>query len=360
MNQIGRGFDIDRSILLATSRFYCRPYSDKIPQAMCSDSPARSQSRIGGCMKSPTVTRVVFAAALFAVFLTASLVPRAIVSAQSGRQPARKSVEKKTEQQKGAEQPQEPVPPVPKDLKQEPPIKLSTQIVNIDATVVDKKSGRLYTNLSKKNFTIYEDGVKQDLTNFNTGEGPMTAVLLLENNYRNRRWTSYYDPTFAQEIFQSAATFVRSFVKPDDHVALVTYSMRPKVIQDFTGDSNQLYQAVIAAYRDTLNFSEANIYDSLSFVLLGGKAIQLFEEEAGENQYTGLQEIEGHSAEILVTLGIDTFSKLTYDKAMKIVSKAGVPVFIVGVGNLFFKKRGDNLPPEIRMDLLQLQNAMNK
>ncbi len=309
-------------------------------------------------MKSLALIRAAAVAALLAVLLTASAVPRSSVVAQSGRQPEKKKVEKKTDEKKGAE-PQEPLPPLPKDFKQEPPIKLSTQVVNVDVTVVDKKSGRLYTNLTKKNFTIYEDGVKQETTNFASGEGPMTAVLLLENNYRNRRWRNYYDPTFAQEIFQSAATFVRSFVKPDDHVALVTYSMRPKVVQDFTGDSGRLYQAVVAAYRDTLNFSEANIYDSLSFVLLGGKAIQLFEEEAGESQYTGLEEIEGHSAVILVTLGIDTFSRLTYDKAMKIVSRAGVPIFIVGVGNLFFKKYGDNLPPESRMEFLQAQNGLN-
>jgi VWFA-related protein len=135
--------------------------------------------------------------------------------------------------------------------------------------------------------------------------------------------------------------------------------MRTKVIQDFTGDSGRLYQAVVSAYRDTLNFSEANIYDALSFALLGGKAIQLYEEDAGESEYTGLQEIEGHSAVILVTLGIDTFSRLTYDKAMKIVARAGVPIFIVHVGNLFFKKYGDFLPPETRMEFLQAQNAMN-
>lgn len=309
-------------------------------------------------MKSFALVRASIIAALLAVLLTASAVPRSNVVAQSGRQPEKKKVEKKTDEKKGAE-PQEPAPPLPKDFKQEPPIKLSTQVVNIDVTVVDKKSGRLYTNLTKKNFTIYEDGVKQETTNFSTGEGPMTAVLLIENNYQNRRWRSYYDPTFAQEIFQSAATFVRSFVKPDDHVALVTYSMRPKVVQDFTGDSGRLYQAVIAAYRDTLNFSEANIYDSLSFVLVGGKAIQLFEEEAGESQYTGLEEIEGHSAVILVTLGIDTFSRLTYDKAMKIVSRAGVPIFIVGVGNLFFKKNEDRLPPETRLEFLQAYNGLN-
>jgi VWFA-related protein len=309
-------------------------------------------------MKSFALIRAAVVAALLVILLTASAIPRSSVVAQSGRQPEKKKVEKKTDEKKGTE-PQEPVPPLPKDFKQEPPIKLSTQVVNVDVTVVDKKSGRLYTNLTKKNFTIYEDGVKQETTNFASGEGPMTAVLLIENNYRNRRWSNYYDPTFAQEIFQSAATFVRGFVKPDDHVALVTYSMRPKVVQDFTGDSGRLYQAVVAAYRDTMNFSEANIYDSLSFVLMGGKAIQLFEEEAGESQYTGLQEIEGHSAVILVTLGIDTFSRLTYDKAMKIVSRAGVPIFIVGVGNLFFKKYGDNLPPESRMEFLQAQNGLN-
>lgn len=309
-------------------------------------------------MKSLALMRVAIVAALLAVLLTASAVPRSSVVAQSGRQPEKKKVEKKTEEKKGAE-PQEAAPPLPKDFKQEPPIKLSTQVVNVDVTVVDKKSGRLYTNLTRKNFTIYEDGVKQETTNFASGEGPMTAVLLLENNYRNRRYTNYYDPSFAQEIFQSAATFVRSFVKPDDHVALVTYSMRPKVVQDFTGDSGRLYQAVVAAARDTLNFSEANIYDSLSFVLLGGKAMQLYEEEAGESQYTGLEEIEGHSAVILVTRGVDTFSKLTYDKAMKIVSRAGVPIYIVGVGNLYFKKYGDNLPAELRMEILQAQNALN-
>ena len=309
-------------------------------------------------MKSFALIRAAVVVALLVILLTVSAIPRSSVVAQSGRQPEKKKVEKKTDEKKGTE-PQEPAPPLPKDFKQEPPIKLSTQVVNVDVTVVDKKSGRLYTNLTKKNFTIYEDGVKQETTNFASGEGPMTAVLLLENNYRNRRWSNYYDPTFAQEIFQSAATFVQGFVKPDDHVALVTFSMRPKVVQDFTGDSGRLYQAVVAAYRDTMNFSEANIYDSLSFVLMGGKAIQLFEEEAGESQYTGLQEIEGHSAVILVTLGIDTFSRLTYDKAMKIVSRAGVPIFIVGVGNLFFKKYGDRLPPESRMEFLQAQNGLN-
>jgi Ca-activated chloride channel homolog len=315
-------------------------------------------------MKSVAGIRVSILALILLALLAASTLPRSIAEAQSGRQPAKKDVEKKTDElkKKGQEanpENQEPLPPIPKNQKDDQALRLSTQVVNCEVTVIDKKSGRLVTGLGKKNFTIYEDGVKMEITNFATGEGPMTAVLLIENNYRNRRWQGYFNPSFAQEIFQSAATFVQGFVKPRDSVAVVTYSMKPKVIQDFTGDSHLLYQAVVSAARDTLNFSEANIYDALSFTLLGGKAIQLYQEDLGEAEYTGLEEVEGHTAVILITLGIDTFSRITYDKCMKIVSRAGVPVFSVHVGNLFFKKYGDNLPPESRMEYLQSQNALN-
>ncbi|MEW6213128.1 MAG: VWA domain-containing protein, partial [Acidobacteriota bacterium] len=159
-------------------------------------------------------------------------------------------------------------------------------------------------------------------------------------------------------IFRSAAVFVQRFVKQEDNVAVVTFSLKPKVIQDFTNDSQRLYSAILAAYRDTLNFSESNVYDALAFVLLGGKAIQLYDEGVGENEYNGLDEVEGHTAVILITLGIDTFSKITYDKALKIASSAGVPIFTISVGNLFFKKYEHRLSAGDRLTFMQAQNAL--
>jgi VWFA-related protein len=169
---------------------------------------------------------------------------------------------------------------------------------------------------------------------------------------------NYFDPSFAQEIFQAAATFVDGFVKRDDQIALVTFAMKPKVITDFTDDRNRLHQGVVAGYRDMLNFKEACLWDALSFVLLGGKAIQLFDEENGPSEYNGLSEVEGHTAVILVTLGMDTFSKITYDKAMKIVARSGVPIYSVHTGHLFDKKYGDRLGPDWRLSFLQAQNAL--
>jgi Ca-activated chloride channel family protein len=304
--------------------------------------------------RSIRVVVVIFGAA---ALLALPMLPRSSAEAQSGRKPADTKPQKKTDVQKGAEQEGQQQQPPPAG-KNEPTIKISTQVVNVEASVLDKKTHRLITGLTKKNFTVYEDGVKQEVTNFSTGDGPMTVVLLLDNGFHNHYFTSYFDPSMAQEIFMSAMGFVQNFVKPADNVAVVTFSMKVKVVQDFTDDRQRLGAALQEAYHDLLNFSESNIFDALSFALLGGKAIQLYEENAGPSQYLGLQEIEGHTAVILITTGIDTFSRITFDKAMKIVAGAGVPIFTVGVGNLFFKKYGDNLPATTRMTWLQAENEL--
>jgi Ca-activated chloride channel homolog len=316
-------------------------------------------------MKSLGLARLISVFALMLALLASFIPPDAIVAAQSGRQPPKKKVEKKTEEEKAKEKTnpptenQEPVPPMPKGSKDDPPLKLSTQVVGLEVTVMDKKSGRLIQNLKKKDFIVYEDDIKQEVTNFASGEGPATVVLLIDNAFNHRYFTSYFDPSMAQEIFRSAGGFITNFVKPQDFVAIVTFSMRTKVVQDFTGDANQLYGALMSAARDTLNFSESNVYDALSFVLLGGKSIQLYNEESGLNDYTGLNEVEGHTAVVMITLGVDTFSRITYDKALKIVSNAGVPVFSIGVGNLYYKKNEHRLPPEARLTFLQAFNQMN-
>ena len=320
-------------------------------------------------MKSVRLLRL-WVVVVLAVVLAVSLVTNATVSAQSGRTPAKKNAEKKTDVEKAnekaqgdknkpAEQDVQNAPPMPKNQKDEPVIKIATQVVGVQMTVVDKKSGRLVQNLTKKNFTIYEDNVKQEITNFTSGNGPVTVVLVLDNAYNNRYFQGYFNPTTAQEIFGSAAGFLDGFVKPEDFVALVTFSMRPKVIQDFTNDSQKLRSALYSAYRDTLNFSESCIYDALSFTLLGGKAYQLYNENAGEGEYGGLQEVEGHTAVILITLGVDTFSRINYDKALKIASSSGVPIYTIGVGNLIFKKYEHLMSPEQRLTYLQAFNSLN-
>ena len=70
-------------------------------------------------------------------------------------------------------------------------------------------------------------------------------------------------------------------------------------------------------------------------------------------------------AVILVASGIDTFSKINYGDARKILQNSGVPVYIIGTANMFKKIYGDQLPATDsmlgmpgRMSWLQADNTL--
>src|SRR6201993_5416143 len=77
-----------------------------------------------------------------------------------------------------------PPPPPPEKAKKiegmpDYSIHVDVPLVNVDV-MVTTKDGQFIPGLQKGNFKILEDGVRQNVTNFNTSEAPITAVLLAE------------------------------------------------------------------------------------------------------------------------------------------------------------------------------------
>src|SRR5215213_1338257 len=65
-----------------------------------------------------------------------------------------------------AQTPQPTAAPTPKPVADdEAVVKISTTLIQLDVTVTDK-SGKIVTNLKPEDFEIYENGEKQDITNF--------------------------------------------------------------------------------------------------------------------------------------------------------------------------------------------------
>ncbi|HQR39270.1 MAG TPA: VWA domain-containing protein [Blastocatellia bacterium] len=285
-----------------------------------------------------------------------------IAEAQSGRKPPEKARKEQPAQPAEPGQPapdQQPAaPPLPplqaKDLQDA--VVLSTSVVNVETVVYEKKTGQILQGLKASNFEIYEDGVKQEITNFQPSEGPMTAVMIIE--YNRRIDNRYIDKG---EVLRPLYTLVTQFVRPDDNIAIVAFDTRPIMITDFTGDKKELGAGLDLLIRNNPTFSEASLYDALAFVLNGGKAEAI--NWNGGNiekgvEYGGLKDVKNRSAIILVTLGIDTFSKLNYDETRKIIAQSSVPIYCIGVGNLFYKTHENQMDPVTNMTFLQAHNAL--
>lgn len=237
-----------------------------------------------------------------------------------------------------AEQPKIPSKLMKKEGKElpagVPTFRSDTLTVGVDVAILDNK-GRFIPKIPAGNFRVIEDGVPQKVATFNMGEAPMTVALVVEfSNLFQQYWSEPWYQTLT-----AAYGFVET-LKPDDYVAVIAYDLRPEILSDFTTDRRQIQEAMqrlrIAAY------SESNLYDALV--------------DTSER----MSEIEGRKAIVLIASGIDTFSKLTFDKTRKALQNAGVPIYSLGLMQAlreYLDARGA-MGPIQRLDFLQADNQL--
>src|SRR5216684_5352615 len=241
---------------------------------------------------------------------------------------------------KKKEEPPPPPPERPKKIEGMPDysIKVDVPLVNLDV-LVTTKDGQFIPGLHKDNFKIIEDGVAQKVTNFNQSEAPITAVLLVEFAS-----TNYY---FMVDALNASYAFANT-LKKDDWVAVISYDMKPHIMADFTQDKQEVYGALNQLRMP--GFAETNLFDALYDTL------------------DRVDQIEGRKYVILVTTGVDTFSKLNLDQiTKKIKDTHDVTIFPISVGFAVREycethrcgyTHGMGIPVS-NMDYLQADNEMN-
>ncbi|HSK74486.1 MAG TPA: VWA domain-containing protein [Pyrinomonadaceae bacterium] len=252
-------------------------------------------------------------------------------------------------------------------------LKINTNVVNVDAVVFNKKTGEIITGLKKENFAVFENGVKQEITNFATPEAPITVTLVVEYS----KWSETfgqaaggYFESGKMEVVRPVAYFLSRFIKPPgDYASVIAFDMRPTPITDFTNDPNRLRATIDILLRNNPAFRENNLFDAVKFALVGGRGDAVVLENTKERvaDYGGMVDVKApRKAIILVASGIDTFSKTNYDEARKVIQNSGVPIYIISTGNLFYKKYEHLLPATDglsgmpgRLTFLQAKNTMN-
>jgi len=300
----------------------------------------------------------------------------ATLHAQSRRKPEslpQKKNQRPGEQKAGDEKPAEEVPKEIINTPQEAEVvKVVTNLVNIETVVIHKKSKQIVGNLKQANFAVFEDGVKQEITNFATPEAKLNVAVVIEYSKLAQSLAAYgaggYDDGRA-ELIAPAALFMQDAVQRGDYISVIAYDMRPTPLTDFTNDPSRVNQVINLLVRNRPAFRETNLFDALKLTLVGGRAdsIVLEDNQPEKSDYTGLVSVEGRRrAVFLIATGIDTFSRTNYDQARKIAQNAGIPIYIIGTGNLFYKKYSDQMDATDsltgspgRLTLIQAQNTLS-
>jgi Ca-activated chloride channel family protein len=230
-------------------------------------------------------------------------------------------------------------PPVPSEYKKPtipssdtPTFRSTATTVSVDVSVMDDHNHFIST-LDKNHFRVLEDGVPQEVVQFGKGEAPMTICMVIEFS---GRFQAFWSRGWAETL--NASYGFLSTLKPDDAVAVVAYDLRTTILSDFSPDKRNAERAM--AQLRIPGFSESNVFDALT------------------DMADRMSAIEGRKAILLLGTGLDTFSKITFDKARKSLQESGVPIYTIStlqVARMMADARGGG---GAEMDFLQADNEM--
>jgi Ca-activated chloride channel family protein len=239
------------------------------------------------------------------------------VSAQSGRKRQGKSPSQSTTQDKEKTTKQDASKNEPEEEEEEKPsnkpladntpttvtddgtIKLETSLVTIPVSVINSE-GKFFSDLKKRNFTIFEDGVKQDIASFASIEVPFNVVLTLDTSGSTR---------FKLEDIQAAAFAFIKQLRPEDKVMIVSFDSGVYQWSEFTSDREQLRRAIY----ETKTGGSTKLYEAV---------------DLGLSEF--LPQVEGRKAIVLFTDGVDTASRRSSARStLKLVQESDALIYPV-------------------------------
>jgi Ca-activated chloride channel family protein len=178
-------------------------------------------------------------------------------------------------------------------------------VVNILCTV--RKRDRYITDLTKENFEVFEDGVKQEIQYFGLEAGedaqPLNVVLLIDTS------GSVKDKLFFEQ--EAANVFLQETLRKNkDLAAVVQFDSEINLAQDFTYDLRLLENSI----EDIRAGGATKLYDAIWLAV-----DELLRHEVGRRLL------------VILSDGDDTQSVTKDDDAIKLSQEHDVLIFGIGI-----------------------------
>jgi Ca-activated chloride channel family protein len=179
------------------------------------------------------------------------------------------------------------------------------ELVSLNVTVTD--GTKYVTDLEQSDFEVFEDGAKQELTNFSRVQQPIALALLLD--------TSNSMEAKLQTAQDAAIGFVKR-MRPEDAATVIEFNSVVKTAQTFTSDLGLLERAI----RRTTVDGSTSLYNAIYISLK-----ELKKERAQTTEEIRRQAI------VVLSDGDDTSSLVEYDEVLNLAKRSETAIYAIGL-----------------------------
>ena len=179
----------------------------------------------------------------------------------------------------------------------------SVDLVALNVVVTDAQQ-KLVSGLTASDFSVYEDGVRQDLSFFAASAIPLDLAILLDTS------ASMTDKI---ETVQRAAIGFAETLRPGDRIAVVDIKDATKFLMPLGADVD----AAKAAILSTVPRGGTALYNGLYL------SLKELNKQRRENAEIRRQAIA------VLSDGDDTASLMTFDDVMELAKEAGISIYTI-------------------------------
>jgi Ca-activated chloride channel family protein len=201
--------------------------------------------------------------------------------------------------------PQTPSPSSSQSPVTPPAFRSGIDVVALSVTVLDG-SQRLIGDLARQDFAVFEDGVRQDISYFETRDVPLDLALLIDTSVS-------MSPNLG--AVQRAAQQLASMLRPCDRAAVMAFNDRVHVLTPFTSDTAAVAQAI----GSTRPAGATALFNAVYV------ALREFRKTLASDGTVRRRAI------VVLSDGEDTASLLSFDQLMTEARRAGVTVYTIGL-----------------------------
>jgi VWFA-related protein len=188
-------------------------------------------------------------------------------------------------------------------------------VVSLNVTVMDAMN-HYVTDLDENDFSVFEDGVKQDLSFFTRKQQPIAMSLLLDSS------ASMEDK---MTTLQQAATNFVHRLKSNDLAQVIDFDSRVSIKQSFTSSQNDLQSAI----QQTTAGGSTSLYNAVYIAL----------KELAKVKAAGDEDVRRQSI-VLFSDGEDTSSLISFDEVLDLAKRSDTAIFTIALRGADTQSKG--------------------